>query len=74
MDAETQITLDHIQNDISELKKSVQQIDHVLRGNGQPGLRTRVEKLEMSAKRNSGLVNVIISIIAAAAAIIAALK
>lgn len=74
MDAETSIQLDHLQKEVTEIKEAVSSIDHAIRGNGQPGLRTRVEKLELVAKRNVGMVNLLISLTAAAAAIFAALK
>lgn len=61
--------LTHIKTDICEVREMMQQVDHAIRGNGQPGLSQRVGLLEAAQKSRVQLITLGAAIIGAATAL-----
>lgn len=65
---------DSLKKELEEIKKMIIRMDHMIRGNGTPGIATRLSVLESKNRQSTQWVNLIVSILAAVAAILAAMK
>lgn len=61
--------LSHIKSDICDVREMMQQVDHAIRGNGQPGLSQRVSLLEAAQKSRVQIITLGAAIVGAATAL-----
>lgn len=66
--------LENIEKANDQIQKTLAKLDYTIRGNGTPGLTTRITLLESRQQQKTQTINVIISIVAAIAAMIAAMQ
>ena len=59
-------TFDHSKDQFESIHKKLDRLDEAIRGNGEPGIKVRLDRLEQNAKRQSKLIWLIVGSLATA--------
>lgn len=60
--------MDHCDNHFEAIHRKLDRLDEAIRGNGEPGINVRLDRLEQDAKRQSRLIWMLLSAVATAVA------